>query len=166
MVHRPTKAKQFGFGTYATIVPFILLAPTLLLFVTAGQILNVWADGWPRALVFFALCAETFYLPYLLIPITFWLPTQLPWVNYSINNEFGVGVEKHSAQGILIGAMILLPGLPVLAAYDSEIIVLTAESWLVPFEILARGGAGTFAVFFAVGIALAIPDFVERPSQT
>jgi len=165
MVHKTAKAKQTRFGTYATVVPLILVVPTLLLFVIAGLALNARADGWLGVLVLLALCTETFFLPYILVPIAIWLPTRLPWVSYRIDNELGNHRENRLVRRVLISAMILLPGLPALAAYDSEVGALARESSLAPLNILVQGGIGTVAVFALMAIALAIPNFVNEQSE-
>jgi len=103
------------------------------------------------------LCTETFFLPYLLIPIAIWLPTLLPWVKYNARDILKLENQRQTAQGILFCAMVLLPGLPVLSAYDSEVAALTAEAWWAPFEILAQGGIGTIFVFIVMSLVLAFP---------
>lgn len=144
-------------GAYAFFVPVILLALTMLLFISAGLILNVWADGWIAIVLLLALCTETFFLPYILMPFAVWLPTLLPWVKYNFNDKLELDGESRLTWGTLLCAMILLPGLPVLSAYDSEVAALAAETWWAPLEILVQGGIGTIAVFIVMACALAIP---------
>jgi|GEM_PF-1791430 len=160
----PTKAPHIGIrlnaakGFYWTVLPLALAALSLLLFAAAAVLLEVWAAGWPAALLLLALCFETFFLPYLLVPIALWLPTLLPWVHYDLVKQFGLDGKGEARHRILLGAMILLPGLPVLAAYDSHITQLAMSSWHAPGEILIRASVGTVLIFIILTAVLAIPD--------
>jgi len=167
----PFKAPHIGIrlaapkGQYWTLVPLMLTGLSLTLFAATALLFGVWANGWLGALMLLALCVETFFLPYLLLPLALRLPQLLPWVRFDLKAELGINSKNPIPQRILLGALILLPGLPVLAAYDGHIAARAAASWIAPVDILARAGAGTALVFVILALVLAIPDLGAEASE-
>lgn len=158
---RPFAAKGF----YWTVLPLGLVVLSLVLFGVTALLHGVWNNGWLGAGLLLALCFETFFLPYFLLPLATRLPKYLPWPGFDPALEFDVRGEGKLAQRILLAALILLPGLPVLAAYDSHIMARATATWYAPFEVLLNAGLGTIAVFAVLAAVLAIPDFGGEASD-
>jgi hypothetical protein len=105
------------------------------------------------------LSFETFFLPYAFVPLALRGVTLLPWTKIDHSREFSIDGPDRLAQRILISALIILPGLPILSAYDRG-----PQSLLdIPFELVVAG-KGTAYVFIILVAVLAIPDF--KPMQS
>jgi len=151
-------------GLYWKFVPLILAAASLLLFVVSLVLLAPWSRGWMAVLLLFLLSIETFFLPYLLLPLALRLPALMPWVKHTPSEEFSIDGEGRLAQRIILGALIILAGLPILTAHDAS-----APSWVPAFlglpAILILSARSTAIIFLVLTLVLAVPDFGGEPSE-
>ena len=145
-------------GLYWRTVPLILIALSVVMFLTTATLLSTWTIGWVKLAWLLLLSFETFFLPYAFVPIALRGVTLLPWVKIDYGKEFSIDGPDRLAQRTLISALIILPGLPILSAYDRG-----PQSLIdIPLGLVVAGN-GTAYVFIILVAVLAIPDF--KPMQ-
>ena len=141
-------------GLYWRAVPLILIALSVVLFLVSATLLGTWMIGWAKLAWLLLLSFETFFLPYALVPLAFRGVTLLPWINIDLDKECGIDGSDRLTQRVLISALIILPGLPILSAYDH-----VPQSLLdIPLD-LVFAGKGTAFVFVVLVAVLAIPNY-------
>ena len=145
-------------GLYWTGLPLVLVGLSLVLFLVSATLLGVWTAGWSALVLLLLLSIETFFLPYALIPIALRLPTFLPWVRYDLKRHFVIDGEGRLIQRIIIGALVVMSGMPIMGARDMPPPE-WAPDWLALPAILLMAGRGTVVFFALLMVVLAFPDF-------
>jgi len=151
----------FGSKFYWRLLPPILALLGLSIFLISGIILMPWTNGWLSVAVLFLLSFETLFLPYLVLPLAICLPALLPWVNYSSEIEAGIVGTDRLPQRILLGATIIMSGLPVMASYEAASNFSGPFYLTIPFAFI-HGARFPIFVFLLLTVVLALPDLGQE----
>ncbi len=148
---------------YVTRVPLILAALAGFTFVSAFLALGAWNRSLLQIALLGALSIEMYLLPYVLIPAAVRLPTCLPWVRYNVGDEFGIDGNNRLRQRVLVGCLLILPGLATLGAFGS---IGTDMPWYLYLALtLWHGAQVPLLVFAALTLILTLPDLSSAQTE-